>query len=98
MHLWYSLFIPLFAVFLYIFYKAKNRKKYLLYFVFGSLFGFYFDIVSFNLGFYSYPDIYAITIMGLPLSMTIAEGFSIAITIRIAEFFKDFLNNRRRDR
>lgn len=92
MDLWYSLFTLLFAVFLYILYKAKNRKKYLLYFIFGSLFGFYFDTVSFNLGFYSYPGLYAIRIMGLPLSMTIAEGFSVSITIRIAEFFKDFLN------
>jgi hypothetical protein len=92
-HLWYSLFVLLLAAYVYIVYKAKNRKRYLLYFVFGSLFGFYFDTVSFNLGFYSYPGIYAITIMGLPLSMTIAEGFAITITVRIAEFFKDFFDS-----
>jgi len=58
------------------------------------LFGFYFDVFSFMNGYYSYPDIFPVTIFGLPLSMTIAEGFSVVIVIRAFELGKGFLKGR----
>jgi uncharacterized membrane protein YoaT (DUF817 family) len=83
--LWYGIFSVLLASFLFIIYKEKNRKLYLLYFLTGMAFGLYFDIVSFTSGYYSYPDFYPMKISGLPLSMTIAEGFSVAITMKLFE-------------
>lgn len=47
------------------------------------IFGFYFDIVSFMNGYYSYPDIFYVYLLGVPLTMTIAEGFAVAITIKM---------------
>ena len=78
-------------VFLVILQTAENRKKYLLYFVFGMLFGFYFDITSFTFGYYSYADFFLFKIFGLPITMTVAEGFSITITIKVFEITKNYI-------
>jgi hypothetical protein len=75
---WYVVFLGLFFAFILVL-LATRDKKYLLYFVAGSIFGFYFDFFSFAFGYYSYPNIYVVTVLGLPLSMTIAEGFSVSI-------------------
>jgi uncharacterized membrane protein YoaT (DUF817 family) len=82
----------LLVIYLIIQFKTQNKMRYFLYFVFGCVFGFYFDIVSFTQGYYSYPDIFYIKILGLPLSMTLAEGFSVAITIYIFELIKVYFN------
>ena len=81
--LWYTIWLALFTVFLVILYREKNRKLYFLYFVFGMIFGFYFDIVSSKFGYYSYPDFFPLEIFGIPFTMTIAEGFSVVITIKL---------------
>jgi len=67
---------------------VKNKKKYFTYFVAGMVFGFFFDIVSFTNGYYTYPSFYRLTLLGLPISMTIAEGFSVAIAMYIIEFLR----------
>jgi hypothetical protein len=78
-----------------ILYKTKNKKLYILYFIFGIIFGFYFDIVSFTFGYYSYPDFFPFKLFGLPISMVLAEGFSIVITIKIFEIVKRILRKVR---
>jgi hypothetical protein len=87
-YLWLGIFIVLLVVFLLCLRATNRKRKYMVYFFSGALLGFYFDIVSFTKGYYSYPNIFPLTIMGLPLSMTIAEGFSIVITMRIVEYVK----------
>lgn len=80
---WYLIFAAISAGFVFCLRDKKSRKRYLAYAFFGSMFGFFADLVSFLNGYYSYPY-YPVTVMGLPFSMTIAEGFSAAITIRVA--------------
>ena len=48
------------------------------------LFGFCFDVISVSQGYYTYPELF-INIFGVPLTMTIAEGFSVAITVKLFE-------------
>lgn len=86
---WYVVFIGLLAGFLYILARTRD-KKYLWYSIVGSCLGFYADYVSFTSGYYSYPDFYLFTILGLPFSMTLAEGFATAITVYSAEIIKNF--------
>lgn len=93
--LWYGIWLILFMTFSIILYKTKNKKLYILYFIFGIIFGFYFDIVSFTFGYYSYPDFFPFKLFGLPISMVLAEGFSIVITIKIFEIVKRILRKVR---
>ena len=86
--LWYGIWLSLLVVFIVILHTSENKKIYLLYFIFGSLFGFYFDIISFTFGYYSYPDFFMFKIFGLPLTMIFAEGFSITITMKVFEIVK----------
>ena len=81
--LWTMTWVSLFFIFLYIIYKENDKKLYLLYFLSGMVFGFYFDIVSLYMGYYSYPWFFPMYVFGIPISMTIAEGFSVVITIKI---------------
>lgn len=81
-------------VFVIILYESKNRKLFCLYFVCGMCFGFYFDIVSFTFGYYSYPDFFMFKIFGLPLTMIIAEGFSAAITMKVFDIAKGVIENK----
>ncbi len=94
-YLWLVVFTILLAAFALCMKTAKNRRKYWIYFVSGMLLGFYFDIISFTNGYYSYSSAFPITIFGLPLTMTIAEGFSVAILMRIFEITKDFLKKQK---
>lgn len=89
--LWLGTWMILLVIFLIILYRAKNRKPYLLCFIFGMAFGFYFDIASFTLGYYSYPGFFPLPILGIPFSMTIAEGFCVVIAVRIFEAAKHLL-------
>jgi uncharacterized membrane protein YoaT (DUF817 family) len=89
---WYILFFILLMAYLLIQFNVKNKRKYFIYFLCGSILGFYFDIVSFTQGYYSYPDFYSITLLGLPLSMTLAEGFSVVITIYIVEVIRRYFS------
>jgi len=88
---WYAVFSAVAAAFLALLVMTGRRKEYLLFFVSGAALGFYFDLSSFMNGFYSYPGFYPVTIIGLPLTMTIAEGLSVAVTIRISQMLADRL-------
>lgn len=83
--LWYGLFAILLLAYLLILLTAKSKWKYFVYFAAGAALGFYFDIVSFANGYYSYPGFYKLAVFGIPFSMTLAEGFSVAITIYLFE-------------
>lgn len=88
--LWWVVFLALLAWFLALI-VTKRRKIDWLYFLSGMVFGFYFDYLSFTNGYYSYPGFYGLTIAGIPLAMTIAEGFAIVITMDIFERTSAFL-------
>jgi len=81
-YVWLGIFIALLVVFLLCLWTTNRKRKYMVYFISGMLLGFYFDIVSFTNGYYTYPTIFPLTIIGLPLTMTIAEGFSVTIFMR----------------
>jgi len=89
---WYLIFAAVSAGFVFCIKEKRSRKRYLAYAVFGSMLGFFADMVSFMNGYYSYPY-YPVIILGLPFSMTIAEGFSAAITIKIAAESKKILES-----
>jgi len=91
---WYALVAALFLGYLLIQLTAKNRKAYFFYFAAGSALGFYFDIVSFVNGYYSYSGFHSFRLFGIPFLMTLAEGFSVAITIYIVEFIRKSLKVR----
>jgi len=75
---WYGTFAVLLALWLLI---TRQDRKYFFYFLSGALLGFLFDTLAFNSGVYSYPGFFLLKITGLPLSMTLAEGFSVALVI-----------------
>ena len=85
-YLWNGLVLALFLVYTVILYRVREKKRYFFYFALGAALGFYFDIVSYMNGYYTYHDFYKLTFLGLPISMTLAEGFSVAITLYIFEF------------
>lgn len=89
--LWIGIFCLLLFGYVYCIYTAKNKRAYTIYFLAGMGLGFYVDYISFTNGYYSYPAFYPFTVFGLPLTMTIAEGFATAITIRIFERVKSSL-------
>ncbi|HIH31232.1 TPA: hypothetical protein HA235_00845 [Candidatus Woesearchaeota archaeon] len=80
---WYAILGILVLLFIVIIIYTK-KKDYLYYFIAGAIIGFYFDIVSVSQGYYLYHP-YPPVIFGVPLTVTIAEGCAIAITI----FIKD---------
>lgn len=79
---WYTIFTVLLVAFLLILWE---EKRWLYYMVAGSALGFAIDLASFSFGYYTYPGFYTVPILGLPFSMTLAEGFSVAITIWLYE-------------
>ena len=87
--LWYGTFIALAIWYLAIQLTTKD-KRYFIYFLSGALLGFYFDLTFTSVN-ATYPDFYFVKIFGLPLSMTIAEGFSVAIVIHLFETAKRLL-------
>ncbi len=84
---WYAIWLSLLIVFSIVLHRPDNRKLYFLYFIFGMLFGFYFDLLSVAFGYYSYPDLLT-NVFGVPLSVTLAEGFAVAITMKLFEMIK----------
>jgi len=83
---WYAIFAALLVSYLFIFRYVKAKRRYFFYFVAGSVLGYGFDLISFTNGYYYYPDFYKVLLFSLPVSMTIAEGFAVAITIYLSEF------------
>lgn len=90
--MWSAVWSGLLLVFLLIIFRTKDRKLYLLYFLFGMIFGFYFDAISVYFHYYTYADLF-FKVVGVPLSMTIAEGFAVVITVRLFEFPKETVGN-----
>ncbi|MBI2580659.1 hypothetical protein HYV85_02525 [Candidatus Woesearchaeota archaeon] len=93
-NVWYVFFIALLIGYFLILAIVKNKRAYVLYFVFGVLFGFYFDLFSVSQNYYTY-NYYFPSIFGVPLTVTLAEGFSVAITIYLYEFIKTRLSARK---
>lgn len=87
---WSVIFLALLAAYSLVLWKSRDRKLYLLYFIFGAVFGFYFDNISIMQGYYSYPELF-INVLGVPATVVLAEGFSVAITIRIFEMAKSII-------
>ena len=85
--LWYFTFIIILALYLIVMLKVKNKRRYLAYFLAGCFLGFYFDFISVIQNYYTYHP-YPPTLYGVPLTVTIAEGFSVVITIYLYEFLK----------
>ena len=85
--LWFALFAILGVWYAAILWNGNDKRAYLAYAIAGSLLGFYFDFVSFTSGYYTYHSFYQDTLFGIPLTMTLAEGFSVAITIWLFDTF-----------
>lgn len=86
--IWYLLFFPLFALgFTFVICK-KREMRYIFYFIFGTAFGFgVFDAPSVALGYYTYStDPYLLPVYGVPLTIALAEGFAVAVTIYVYEY------------
>jgi hypothetical protein len=83
---WYACFAVFLAAFACILWRERDAR-YIFYFVFGSLTAFLvFDLPSTAFGHYDYHvQHYLISLMRVPLSITLAEGFCIAITIYLYE-------------
>ena len=77
--------VVLLLSYLLVLFRVKNRYTYFLYFVSGSLIGFYFDTIAISQGYYSYSP-YGFVIFGMPVLITLAEGFAVAITIYLFEW------------
>lgn len=93
LYLWLLTFVSIFLGFLICMIKTKKRRLYTIYFILGMMFGFYFDFISFTNGYYSYPSFFIFKMAGLPLGMTIAEGFAIVIFMNIFEIIKKVIVN-----
>lgn len=78
-NLWYAMMGAISLAFIGILLYTRN-KKYIAYFITGALVGFYLDFVSVSQGYYTYHPYFPFY-LGVPLTVTVAEGCSIAITI-----------------
>jgi hypothetical protein len=85
---WYILFAILLLGYIAIQFSVKDKKRYFIYFISAMILGFLYDIISFSQGYYSYPDFYRLTILGLPVTMTLAEGFSVVICFYLIELIR----------
>lgn len=88
--LWYIFFLLILLAYLLVIWKAKNKKKFLIFFLVGSIFGFYFDLVSVTQDYYSYHQYFS-SIYRVPLTVTIAEGGAVGIIIYLFEYLKSLL-------
>lgn len=84
--IWFGSLV-VFAVGFFLILWKDQRRFYSVCFAFGAALGFYFDYLNTSWGYYSYAEFYPIMIGGVPLSMTIAEGMAVAITIWLFRFF-----------
>jgi len=90
--LWYLVFVATLVGYLLIKNITNNRNA-TKYFIFGMISGLYFDIFSTMYRYYVYSAAMFDNFYGIPITITIAEGFSIAIIIMVLEYFftsKDF--------
>ena len=78
-NLWYGMFAIIAIAFACVLAYTKD-KNYIFYFITGAIVGFYLDIVSVSQGYYTYHQ-YFPSVFGVPVTVTVAEGCAIAITI-----------------
>lgn len=76
---WYIFFGVIILVYIGVLIYTKD-KRYLYYMLTGIVAGFYFDVISVSQNYYIYYP-YPPVILGVPLTVTLAEGASIAIMI-----------------
>jgi hypothetical protein len=82
---WLLSFLCLFITFVYIIAREKDTR-FFIYFVSGAVVGLFFDTIQVYMGYYHYSDgVYYVFLNGVPVTMTLAEGFCIAITIYLFE-------------
>ena len=68
------------------FLNSKYRKNiYFFYLLIGTLIVWFIDLISINLGFYSYNFTSFLRIFGIPIEITIAEAFVITIFFYITQ-------------
>lgn len=93
---WYAFFTIFLIGFIFVMWMKKDLR-YFFYFVFGAILGFgLFDLPSVVLGYYTYPtNIYPFPIFGVPLTMSLAEGFAVSIVVFIYEFLREHLKFKR---
>jgi len=90
---WTSSFIVFFLSFVCILVRERDYR-FILYFIFGALAGFFFDIIQVNMGYYSYTEQAYMKLFfnGVPVTMTLAEGFCISITVYLYEKLPRFFS------
>jgi len=86
MLIWYSFFFIFLAGFIIILIKEKNIR-FLFYAAVGAISGYFvFDVPSVAFDYYIYVEHhYLFVILGVPISMALAEGFCAAIAIYVYE-------------
>jgi hypothetical protein len=94
---WHAFFTLFLIGFIFVMWMKKD-PRFLFYFIFGSILGFaLFDLPSIALGYYAYPaGVYPFPILGVPLTVSLAEGFCVAIVIYIHEFLKEKFTKRQK--
>ncbi len=90
---WYVFFVFILLTYFLILFKIKDKRRHIAYFIFGFLFGFYFDSVSVFQNYYAY-HYYFPSLLNVPLTVTIAEGCAVAITICLYEAVKGRIGSR----
>lgn len=80
--LWYAFFIGVAVIFAAILIREQD-PRYVYFAIAGSVFGFILDGLNVFFGYYSFSI--PAQILGNPMTVTIAEGFSVVITIWLFE-------------
>ena len=83
---WYLFFTVFLSAFLFIIYRGREIR-FLFYAMVGALLGYLvFDVPSVALGYYVYVErYYLLSVLGVPVSMALAEGFCVAIAVYVYE-------------
>lgn len=91
---WYFFFVLFLSGFAFVMWK-KRELRYFLYFVFGTIAGLIlFDLPSIAFGYYAYStNPYFLPLYGVPLTVSLEEGFAAAITIYVYEFLARMKRN-----
>ena len=91
--LWYGFFVIILTGYFLILFTVKDKYRYVVYFISGFLLGFYFDFVSVLQNYYTY-HYYFPSFLNVPITVTVAEGCSVAITIYLYNFIRNCFQSR----
>ena len=91
---WYLFFAIFLLGFAFVLWK-KKEIRYFFYFMFGTMLGLcLFDLPSIAFGYYAYStNPYFLPLYGVPLTVSLEEGFAAAITIYVYEFLARMKRN-----